>query len=48
MARVKRGVTDGESDTLSPRDVPYAVSSSRSPRSNGSPPVSTTSGRGLS
>ena len=41
-----RGVTEGESDMLSPAAVPCATSSARSGRSNGSPPVSTTSGRG--
>lgn len=44
---VSFGVTDGDNETLRPFEVPYSVSSSRSARSNGSPPVNTTSGNGF-
>src|SRR5680860_640457 len=46
-SRVSRSVTEGDRAMLRPSLVPCATSSGRSGRSKGSPPVRTTSGRGV-
>src|SRR5680860_409892 len=46
-SRVSRSVTEGDRAMLRPSLLPCATSSGRSGRSKGSPPVRTTSGRGV-